>query len=75
MKKVCSVKDSNFNSKNHIIFICDHATNNIVKNIETNCKYKDSDSHVAYDIGAKNLTLYLTKNLNKVVYSQTFQDY
>ena len=29
MNKVYSVKNSNFNSKNHIIFICDHASSNI----------------------------------------------
>lgn len=66
MKRVCSVKNSNFNSKNHIIFICDHATNNIDK------KYRNQfintnilDSHVAYDIGAKSLTLHLTNKLKQ----------
>ena len=66
MKKVCSVKDSNFNSKNHIIFICDHATNNIGKKYRNQfINTKILDSHVAYDIGAKNLTLCLTKKLKQ----------
>ena len=66
MKKVCSVKDSNFNSKNHIIFICDHATNNIDKKYRNQfVNTKILDSHVAYDIGAKSLTLYLTKKLKQ----------
>ena len=66
MKKVCSVKDSNFNSKNHIIFICDHATNNIDKKYRNQfVNTKILDSHVAYDIGAKSLTLNLTKKLKQ----------
>ena len=66
MKKVCSVKNSNFNSKNHIIFICDHATNNIDKKYKNQFLHKNIlDSHVAYDIGAKSLTLNLTKKLKQ----------
>lgn len=66
MKKVYSVRNSNFNSKNHIIFICDHATNNIDKKYRK--KFENSkilNSHMAYDIGAKSLTLYLTKKLKQ----------
>ena len=66
MKKVCSVKDSNFNSKKHIIFICDHATNNVDKKYRNQfVNTKILDSHVAYDIGAKSLTLNLTKKLKQ----------
>lgn len=66
MKKVCSVKDSNFNSKKHIIFICDHATNNVDKKYRNQfVNTKILDSHVAYDIGAKDLTLNLTKKLKQ----------
>ena len=62
MKRVCSVKNSNFNSKNHIIFICDHATNNIDKKYRNQfLNTKILDSHVAYDIGAKSLTLSFNK--------------
>ena len=66
MNKVYSVRNSNFNSKNHIIFICDHASGNIDKRYRK--KFTDAkilDSHVSYDIGAKNLTLYLAKQLKQ----------
>ena len=50
MKKVCSVKNSNFNSKNHIIFICDHATNNIDKKYKNQFLHKNilDDQHLEY---------------------------
>ena len=48
---------------NHIVFICDHASNYIPR------KYKklgisDSnlESHIAFDIGAKNFTINLAKS-------------
>jgi predicted N-formylglutamate amidohydrolase len=66
MNKVYSVKNSNFNSKNHIIFICDHASSNIDRRYRK--KFTDTkilDSHVSYDIGAKNLTLNLAKQLKQ----------
>ncbi len=66
MKKVFSIKDSNFNSKNHIIFICDHASNNIDKRYKK--KFLNThilDNHVAYDIGAKSLTLCLSNKLKQ----------
>ena len=66
MNKVYSVKNSNFNSKNHIIFICDHASSNIDRGYRK--KFTDTkiiDSHVSYDIGAKNLTLNLAKQLKQ----------
>ena len=66
MDKIYSFKDSNFKSKNHIIFICDHATNNIGKIYRNQfLNTKILDSHVAYDIGAKSLTLNLTKKLKQ----------
>ena len=66
MNKVCSVRNSNFNSKNHIIFICDHASSTIDRKYRK--KFTDTkifDSHVSYDIGAKNLTLNLAKQLKQ----------
>lgn len=66
MRKACSFKDSNFNSKNHIIFICDHATNKIDKKYKRKFfNTKILDNHVAYDIGAKSLTLSLSNKLKQ----------
>ena len=66
MNKVYSVRNSDFNSKNHIIFICDHASSTIDRRYRK--KFTDAkifDSHVSYDIGAKNLTLNLAKQLKQ----------
>ncbi len=66
MKKVYSVRNSNFNTKNHIIFICDHATNTLCQKYKK--KFSNLEilkSHVAYDIGAKSLTLGLAKTLKQ----------
>ena len=58
---------------NHIIFICDHASNYIPR------KYKklgisDSnlESHIAFDIGAKNLTINLAKKLKQSYFLSNF---
>ncbi len=63
----------NKNLSNHIIFICDHASNHIPK------KYKklgisDSDlaSHIAFDIGAKNFTINLAKELKQSYFLSNF---
>ena len=63
----------NKNLSNHIIFICDHASNHIPK------KYKklgisDSDlaSHIAFDIGAKNFTINLAKKLKQSYFLSNF---
>ena len=67
MKNVCITKSYiNNNFKNHIIFICDHANNKIP------AKYKglglarsELESHIAYDLGAKNFVIELTKKLRQ----------
>ncbi len=58
---------------NHIVFICDHASNYIPR------KYKklgisDSnlESHIAFDIGAKNLTINLAKKLKQSYFLSNF---
>ena len=63
----------NKNLSNHVIFICDHASNHIPK------KYKklgvsdsDLDSHIAFDIGAKNFTINLAKKLKQSYFLSNF---
>ncbi len=60
-------------SVNNLIFICDHATNYIPKKFKqlgiTDNKLK---SHIAYDIGAKTLTLELGKKLNQSCFLSNF---
>ena len=63
----------NKNLSNHVIFICDHASNHIPK------KYKklgvsdsDLDSHIAFDIGAKNFTINLAKELKQSYFLSNF---
>ena len=60
-------------SKNHFIFICDHATNFIPKkynNLGISKKYKNS--HIAYDIGAKSICVELAKSLNQSYFLSNF---
>ena len=56
----------NKNIKDHIIFICDHATNFIPSNYN-NLGISDENlkSHIAYDIGAKEVTEHLAKKLGQ----------
>ena len=74
MESVFFAKDfENKNSINHIIFICDHASNYIPR------KYKklgisdsDLDSHIAFDIGAKSVTINLAKKLKQSYFVSNF---
>ena len=73
MDKIYSFKDSNFKSKNHIIFICDHATNNFPSKYRYMTPEESIlNSHLAYDIGAKNLSLSLSKKLNQSYFFSNF---
>ena len=66
MKKVYSIRNSKLETKNHIIFICDHATNNFLERKRDKfLTSKIINSHVAYDIGAKELTISITKKLKQ----------
>ena len=63
----------NKNLTNHIIFICDHASNYIPR------KYKrlgvsssDLESHIAFDIGAKNFTINLAQELKQSYFLSNF---
>ena len=59
--------------KNHIIFICDHASNHIPKNFfNLGLTKKDIVSHIAWDIGAKNLTIYLAEKLKQSYFLSDF---
>ena len=74
MESVFFAKEfENKNLSNHIIFICDHASNYIPK------KYKklgvsdsDLESHIAFDIGAKNFTINLAKELKQSYFLSNF---
>ena len=56
--------DSKKNTSSHIIFICDHATNVIEKKYKNlGLKNKTIKTHIAWDIGAKKISLLLAKNL------------
>ena len=47
----------NKNFSNHIVFICDHASNYIPRKYrKLGISDSDLESHIAFDIGAKNLT-------------------
>ena len=52
----------NKNFSNHIVFICDHASNYIPRKYrKLGISDSDLESHIAFDIGAKNLTINLAK--------------
>ncbi len=60
-------------SKNCFIFICDHASNYIPKKFK-NLGLSDNflRSHIAWDIGAKNFTVKLTKEMNQCFFYCNF---
>ena len=56
----------NKNFSNHIVFICDHASNYIPRKYrKLGISDSDLESHIAFDIGAKNLTINLAKKLKQ----------
>ena len=63
----------NKNLINHIVFICDHATNHIPRKYgKLGISNSDLESHIAFDIGAKNLTINLTKKLKQSYFLSNF---
>lgn len=65
-KFFCALDFSKNNSFPYI-FICDHATNMIPKYLKNlGLKNKQLASHIAWDIGAKELTIKLAKDLNSL---------
>ncbi len=75
MNKVFFYKeyDSKKNTDSHIIFICDHATNIIEKNYKNlGLKNKIIKTHIAWDIGAKKISLLLAKNLKQSCFFSNF---
>ena len=64
-------KSQKFNKS--IIFICDHACNFIPVNYERlGLTINDLKTHIAYDIGAKNLTTNLARNLHQTYFVSNF---
>ena len=63
----------NKNFSNHIVFICDHASNYIPRKYrKLGISDSDLESHIAFDIGAKNLTINLTKKLKQSYFLSNF---
>ena len=63
----------NKNLINHIVFICDHASNYIPRKYrKLGISDSDLESHIAFDIGAKNLTINLTKKLKQSYFLSNF---
>ena len=56
-----------------MIFICDHASNFIPSNYKNlGLKDKHLKSHIAYDLGAKKLTLILSEKLEQTSFYANF---
>ena len=75
MKDVFTIKEfkKKDSKKKHIIFICDHASNFIPKKYNfLGLKTKQIKSHIAYDLGAKDFCLKLTKLLNQSCFLANF---
>ena len=63
----------NKNFSNHIVFICDHASNYIPRKYrKLGISDSDLQSHIAFDIGAKNLTINLAKKLKQSYFLSNF---
>lgn len=75
MPHVCFSKDFSKSQKfsTDIIFICDHASNFIPKSYnDLGLSKKNLNTHIAYDIGAKKLTVHLAKTLNQNYFISNF---
>ena len=74
MKKVFSAHE--FDKKYckwHIIFICDHASNHIPKSYKSlGLSKKVLNSHISWDIGAKDLCIKLSKELEQSYFCANF---
>ncbi len=63
----------NKNLINHIVFICDHASNYIPRKYrKLGISDSNLESHIAFDIGAKNLTINLAKKLKQSYFLSNF---
>ena len=59
------IKTQNENKDSNFLIICDHASNNIPSNYNNLGLGKDIlDTHIAYDIGAKELSINLSNILD-----------
>ena len=68
MNDVFTIKefDKKNRKKKHIIFICDHASNHMPEKYNNlGLKEKETFTHIAYDIGAREFCIKLTKILNQ----------
>lgn len=75
MKNVFLIKSFGKEQKkeNHIIFICDHATNLIPKELNSlGLESKFLKSHIAFDIGAMNLSINLASKLKQTCFLSNF---
>lgn len=73
MNKIYVSKDNESNSDNHIIFICDHASNNIFKKYLKSAPDENIlKSHIAFDIGAKDLTYKISSKLKQSFFMSNF---
>ena len=74
MNKVFSINEfDNNKNKNHIIFICDHASNNIPISLHNLGLDKIAlKSHISWDIGAKNFCLEISKVLKQSCFISNF---
>ena len=63
MNDVYTIKEfQKKNRKKHVIFICDHASNFIPKKYNLlGLKKKYMSSHIAYDIGAREFCIEITR--------------
>ena len=63
----------NKNFSNHIVFICDHASNYIPRKYrKLGISDSNLESHIAFDIGAKNFTINLAKELKQSYFLSNF---
>jgi predicted N-formylglutamate amidohydrolase len=74
MKKVFSAHEFDKKyCKRHIIFICDHASNHIPKSYKSlGLSNKVLNSHISWDIGAKDLCIKLSKELEQSYFCANF---
>ena len=74
MKKVFSANEFDKKcSKRHIIFLCDHASNHIPKSYKSlGLSKKVLNSHISWDIGAKDLCIKLSKELGQSYFHANF---
>ena len=74
MKKIFTANEFDKKcNKNHIIFLCDHASNHIPKPYKRlGLSDKVLNSHISWDIGAKDLCVKLSKELGQSYFHANF---